>query len=147
MSVSNPQSSGTGNRGRGMGGVRGQRGGRGGRGYRGRGRGRGRGQGRGRGTRGGSRSGKPSRYQEYDCSALATISEKMNSGKAFYLVNKKSIYTDVDVVGYRGECLRSMIGVNQTNQRTESTKPPTDLAIKQNELVQKGTTEKGFSNS
>ena len=140
----NPQSSGPGNRGRGSAG--GQRGVRGGRGYRGRGRGRG--QGRGRGTRGGSRSGKPSRYQEYDCSALASISEKMNSEKAFYLVNRKSIYTDVDVASYRGECLRSMIGVNQTNQLTESTiKPPTDLAIKQSELVQKGITEKGFSNS
>jgi len=71
----------------------------------------------------------------------------MNSGKAFYLVNKKSIYTDEDTKTYRGERLRSMVRVNQTNQRTESTiKPPEDLAAKLGELVQKGRTEKAFCN-
>jgi len=120
-------------------------GGRRGRGYRGRGRGRG--QGRGRRTRGGNRSAKPTRYQEYDCQQLTTLSMKMNGGNAFYLVNKKSIYTDVDIENFRGQSLKAMIGMNQTNQRSESTiKAPADLSIKLNELVQKKITEKGFSN-
>jgi len=72
---------------------------------------------------------------------------KMNGGNAFYLVNKKSIYTDGDVENYREESLKAMIGKNLTNQRSESTiKPPGDLSVKLNELVQKKITEKGFSN-
>jgi len=111
------------------------------------GRGRGRGRGGGRGTRGGSRVAKPSRYQEYDCQALTSISMEMNAGNAFYLVNKKSIYTDVDIEKYRDECLRSMVEKNQTNHRSESTiKPPADLAAKMDDLLQKNLTEKGFSN-
>jgi len=144
MSSTNPQSSISGNRGRGSGG-RVMRGGRGGRGYRGRGRGRGRA--RGRDTRGGTRNAKPSRYQEYDCPALASISEKMNSGNAYYLVNKKSLYTDADIDKYREDCLKSMTGVNETKQRIKSTiKAPVDLNSKLVELVKKGITEKGFSN-
>jgi len=111
------------------------------------GRGRGRGRGRVRNTRGRIRSAKPSRYQEYDCQALSSISMMMNAGDAFYLVNTKSIYTDVDIEKYRGECLRSMVVENQTKQRSESTiKAPVDLAVKMDELLQKKITEKGFSN-
>jgi len=125
-------------------GGRGWRGGRGGRGARGRGRGRGN---RGRGGRSGSRSAKPSRYQEYDCQALTSLSEKMNCENAFYLVNSRSVYTDVDVEKYRQECLKSMLDVNQTSQRSESTvKPPADLAGKVDELVERKMTEKGFTN-
>jgi len=133
------------NRGRGQRGGRGSRGARGASGFRSRDRGRGRG--RGRGTHGSNRSAKPTRYQEYDCQPLATLSMKMNRGKAFYLVNKKSIYTDVDVESYRDESLRAMVDMNETNQRIESTiKPPADFPNKLNELVQKKMTEKGFSN-
>jgi len=113
--------------------------GRGARGYRGRGRGRG--QRRGGGTRGGDRSAKPTRYQEYDCQKLASLSMKMNGGNAFYLVNKKSIYTDADIKNYREESLKAMIGKNIANQRIELTiKPPADLSIKLKELVQKKIT-------
>jgi len=143
--------SGTGGRGRGRGGSlgRGQRGSRGTRGFRGRGQGRGRsrGQVRGRGSRVSNRSAKPSRYQEYECKELSVLAEQMNKGNAFYLVNKKSIYTDEDIRKYRGDRLKSMVRVNQTNQRTESTiRPPTDLGMKLKELVQRGITEEALSN-
>ena len=72
---------------------------------------------------------------------------KMNPGKAFYLVNSKSIYTDVDIVNFRRERLGSMVEKNSTNQRSETTiRPPTDLATKLNDLVQRNMTEKGYSN-
>jgi len=71
----------------------------------------------------------------------------MNPGEAFYLVKTKSIYTDVDIVNYRQERLGSMVEKNLTSQRSETTiKPPSDLASKLTDLVQKKVTEKGFSN-
>jgi len=134
--------SGSGRGGKGIGG-RGARGGRGGRG----GRGRGQFRGRGRGGRGANRSAKPSRFQEYDCLPLTVISEKMNSENAFYLVNRRSVFTDVDVANNRAECLSSMLGFNQTNQRTESTiNPPADLKTKLDDLIERKMTEKGFLN-
>jgi len=95
-----------------------------------------------------NRATKPSSFQEYDCPALTSISEKMNSDNAFYLVTRRSVFTDVDVASYRAECLNSMVGINQTNQRTESTiKAPADLITKLDDLVERNMTEKGFSNS
>merc|ERR1719494_407255 len=97
-----------------MGRGRGQWGGRGGRGHRGGGRGMGRG-------RGSSRSAKPTRFQEFDCPALVSISKLMNTENAFYLVRNRSVYTDVDVQNYREQCLRSMVVEPQANSRGEST--------------------------
>jgi len=71
----------------------------------------------------------------------------MNSENAFYVINSRSVYTDVDIEQSRDECLRSMLGTNQINQRTVSTiKPPADLVTKLDDLIQRKMTEKGFSN-
>jgi hypothetical protein len=130
----------SGQRGRGVERGRGQWGGRGGRGDRGSGRGMGRG-------RGGSRSTKPTRFQEFDCPELVSISELMNTENAFYLVRNRSVYTDVDVQNYREECLRSMVAKPEANRRGESTiAAPADLAAKLHELMQRNKTDKGFMN-
>jgi len=97
--------------------------------------------------RGGSRTAKPTKYQEFDCPALVSISNEMNTENAFYLVRSRSVYTDVDVQGYREQCLRSMVEESQGEKRGESTiKAPADLAAKLGELIARNKTEKGFMN-
>jgi len=104
----------------------------------------GRGRERGRGRK---RGGKPTAFQEYNCTNLADLSKLMNQDSSFYNFSKRSIYSEVSVQENREKCLRSMVTHDQQSGVNDSVViAPEDMTIKIEELNGSGKTEKAFSN-